>query len=397
MENIITQNGGTIYIKQYENDIQYQYNDTIGPWTTFSLPVIIINSNPVEGNILTISIITNITISNATQYFITGSNYITYDGTGKIITVDSVSDYLGLIQNGTSSTDGYHAITVKNINSAATGGSTLNGDSLTRSGWICQACFGFNIDNIPNRVPILIDNCSNSATINSSGVGNGGIVGGRSFANGYGIIQNCYNTGIISGTFAGGITGDWFGYNSNNLCSIINCYNTGNITGSNAGGITGAEVGYNDDETITPQILIQNCYSLGSIATTAGGICGGTEEGSTQYGPYINIPIVNITNCYTSYNSIAQAGSQYISLRLSTAVRNSIINNLTNVYTSLINSWSDNDANSALTGFPRRFFKDNELYIYYTNFGLTWYSKQQNTPFFLISNLDKVPRRKIRQ
>jgi hypothetical protein len=61
------------------------------------------------------------------------------------------------------------------------------------------------------------------------------------------------------------------------------------------------------------------------------------------------------------------------------------------------NNWSDSAANSALSGPPRRFFQDSELYIYYTNFGLTWYSKQPNTPFLLISDLDKIPRRKLRQ
>ena len=100
----ITQNGGIIYIQQSGSSIQYQSNSTSGSWTTFSSwPITFINSNPVAGNILTISLTTNLTISATTVgtgingYFITGSEYITYDGTGKTITIDNVTNYLGLI------------------------------------------------------------------------------------------------------------------------------------------------------------------------------------------------------------------------------------------------------------------------------------------------------------
>ena len=485
----ITQNGGIIYIQQSGNNIQYQSNSTTGTWTTFSSwPVTIINSNPVSGNILTVSITTDITISDSTVgtgtngYFITGSEYITYDGTGKTITINNVTAYLGLIQNGSFTIDGYHAITVKNINSAATN-SFLISSSGVRPGWICGPYFGRNIKNINGYVPIIIDNCSNSGIVNNSstinsGFSNGGICAGAFCYNGEGYISNCsnsgvisgtgaggicggftgqvngsvsitncsnsgvisgsnagsicgsnvgntngsvsitnsynsgvisgtgtggicgsiagntngsvsitkcYNTGIISGQFAGGICGPYFGYNTNNLCSIINCYNTGAITGSNSGGITGAMVGYNDNAIYTPKILIQNCYSLGNIATTAGGICGGT--GIT----YTNTPVVNITNCYSSYNSIADIGSQYIATSL--PIKNSII--LTNVYTSLTSLWSDTNANSTLSG-ALSIYRNSRLYKYYSNFGAVWYSNQNNTPFSFTSDLDNVPRRQKR-
>jgi hypothetical protein len=125
---------------------------------------------------------------------------------------------------------------------------------------------------------------------------------------------------------------------------------------------------------------------LGNIGTTCGGICGGTE-GST----YNHNPTVNIINCYTSYNSIIDSGSQYISTSLQTAVRNAII--LTNIYSSLLSSWSDTNANNALSG-SQSIFRNSRLYKYYSNFGAVWYSNQNNTPFNLISFLNTVPRRK---
>jgi hypothetical protein len=490
----ITQNGGIIYIQQSGNNIQYQSNSTSGSWTNVSSwPVNFINSNPVSGNILTVLITTDILISDSTVvtgtngYFITGSNYITYDGTGKTITIENVSGYLGLIQNGSSTIDGYHAITVKNINTTSTNSFLISASGI-RAGWICGPYFGRNIKNISNYVAITVDNCSNSGIVNNSatinsGTYNGGICAAAFCYNGEGYISNCSNSGVISGnspggicggfpgqsngsvsitncsnsgaisgsfsggicggavgqgngtvsitnctnsglisgsysggitgttngesngkvsitncsntgvitcSYGGGITGNRFGNNTNNLCSIINCYNTGNIIGSNAGGITGAEIGYNNNVLYTPKILIQNCYSLGSIASTCGGICGGTE-GST----YTNIPIVNITNCYSSFNSIDLNGRAIISANLPTAVRNSIISRSTNIYSSLISRWSDSDANRALFG-ALSIYRNSRLYKYYSNFGEVWYSNQNNTPFSFTTELNNVPRRQIR-
>jgi len=419
-----------------ENNIYYSINND-GVARPINWPVTFVNSNPVEGNILTVSIY-NITISNVSQYFITGSNYITYDAHIIPVTIISnVPNYPGLIQNGTSSANGFSNVIVKNINNAISGSSTL----ANFGGWICQTTFGSGASNIlidncsnsgningslaggicgsnigSNSGNILITNCSNSGIISgyatggicgsSAGFNNGtvtitncsnsGVISGNYAGgicandagsnNGTVSITNCKNSGIISGIFAGGITGDWFCLNTNKLCSIINCYNTCLISGSNAGGITGADVGYNDNAAYTPKILIQNCYSLGNISTTCGGICGGTE-GS----PYFRNPIVNIKNCYTSYNSIADSGSEYLSTSLPTAVRNSII--FTNVYSSLINNWSDINANSSLTG-SKSIYRNTRLYRYYSNFGSTWYYNQNNTPFLLISYLNTVPRRR---
>ena len=53
-------------------------------------------------------------------------------------------------------------------------------------------------------------------------------------------ISKCFNTGLVSGLYAGGIIGLDFGYlMALSTVNILNCYNTGDITGNNAGGIFG--------------------------------------------------------------------------------------------------------------------------------------------------------------
>lgn len=221
LASTITQNGGIIYIQQSGSDIQYQSNSTSGSWTQItSFPVTFINTNPIVGNILTISLFTNITIGISSGYFITGSSYITYDGTGKTVTISSVTNYLGLIQNGTSSANGYSNITVQNINNAISGSSTL----AVNGGWICQSYFGKSVSNI------LIDNCINSGIISNNG--SGGICGSNiGDTNGIVSITNCSNSGINNGTRVGGICGRLAGNSFGNV-SISNCTNSGVISGN---------------------------------------------------------------------------------------------------------------------------------------------------------------------
>jgi len=144
------------------------------------------------GNPVIISFSENITLNNVSKYFNTGSPYITYDGTGKTITISNVSNYLGLILNGTSSVNGYSNITVQNINNAISGSSTL----ASSGGYICQSYFGKSANNI------IVNNCYNSGAVNNTY--SGGICG-RNFAqSGNATIKNCSNTGIIN-NFGSGV------------------------------------------------------------------------------------------------------------------------------------------------------------------------------------------------
>ena len=124
----------------------------------------------------------------------------------------------------------------------------------------------------------------------------------------YGTIENCYNTGDVSGTgtssygdvYAGGVCG-W------NTGTIQNCYNTGEVNGAststfnpvNAGGVCGDNAGG----------TIQNCYNTGDVSgegtqyVFVGGVCGTNENSAT------------IINCYntgdvsgTSSNGTVYAG-----------------------------------------------------------------------------------------
>ena len=136
-----------------------------------------------------------------------------------------------------------------------------------------------------------ITNCYNTGTVNGSG-NSGGIVGQILS----GTITNCYNTEDVTGSNSGGIAGD------NRLGEITNCYNTGTVNGSgNSGGIAG------DNGSGT----IENCYNTGAVTGSgnSGGIVGihygtiencyntGTVTGSGNSGGIAGV-YGAITNCY---------------------------------------------------------------------------------------------------
>ncbi|MDR2509915.1 MAG: hypothetical protein LBC77_04645 [Spirochaetaceae bacterium] len=117
----------------------------------------------------------------------------------------------------------------------------------------------------------VVKYCSNSGTV-SSVTHAGGIVGTQSdSSDDDGYVIACFNSGNVSGNYAGGIVGD-------NNAGIVACINTGAITGGgNSGGIAGR---YSGD--------ITSCYNLGAVS--AGSI--GSIYGQT----YANIPPP--TDCY---------------------------------------------------------------------------------------------------
>ncbi len=101
-----------------------------------------------------------------------------------------------------------------------------------------------------------------------------------------GTIENCYNTGDVSGTseygfvYAGGVCG-W------NTGTIENCYNTGDVSGTSEYGFVyaGGVCGLNDYGTI------ENCYNTGDVSGTgtrtdasghAGGVCGCNDYGTIE-------------------------------------------------------------------------------------------------------------------
>ena len=332
----------SVYLQMIGSIMQYSIGTLTTPstWTSIpsgGFPLTFTNSNitPSPSSILRVAATTALTISNtygnAFGYFIAGSSYITFDGSGNTINVNTITNYPGLIQNGTSSANGYANVVVQNIN-AVISSSTLT----TYAGWVCQSYFGRSVNKI------TITGCTNTGDVNANYAG--GIVGAFAGSSGGSLnVTNCFNIGSASSSFTGGIAGYRFGYNTNDTCAITGCYSNGNISGSNAGGIVGADVGYNDNALYTPVVNISNSYSLGTIATTCGGICGGTDALAS----YINTPSIIITNCYSS-GTIVNANSGIVS----TSYPKTTIQ--TNVYAAQ-GAWNIIDARANLAGAPTNF------------------------------------------
>jgi len=349
----LSNNGGTIYIRQQTTTSAIEYSTNNSTWTSLgtSWPVFIINTNPSAANILTVLFTNSLYISstsvgtNGTSgYFIIGSEYITFNGNSYTVTINAITNYLGLIQNG-SPDGGFSNIAIKNIGVLISGGSTLN----SRAGWIGHREYARNYNNctvdncysngyinggeaggiIGYSSNVNVTNCYSTGTIEGGGIvgssatgivrncystgyisgGGGGIAGPRfsgTITNSYstgdisgdysggiagpifsGTINNCYSTGIIRGKFSGGISG---GLSSG---TITNSYSTGAIQGNYSGGIVGSQFSQN----ISTLSIISDCSSSGNITgLNAGGICGSLAA----YANSTIQPYLIIKRCYSS-------------------------------------------------------------------------------------------------
>ena len=271
---------------------------------TYTWPITINGGTVDVPTVITFS--ENITLStDANQYFIIGSAYVTIDGTNKTITIADIPDYLGLIQNGILNINvgGKRNVIITRINMTSSGTSSL----LPNNGaWLCQ--IGYSNASINNIISyctvytILVVDIPNISIVgNYAGLyrgnltisncsGNGSICGDYAgYSRGTITINNCFNIGPINAQGGGGICGSLAGYD-NGIIQISNCYSTGDITASYAGGICGDVAGL-----VNGTVTISNCYSTGSILTSkGGGIC------ATRVGAYGSI--CNITNCYSTGN-----------------------------------------------------------------------------------------------
>lgn len=338
----ITSSGGTVYILYVSGNIQYQINSTTGSWTTISSWPVTMN-NTSGSSTLTVSFTSDTTFTSTLQYFITGSNNITYDGNNYTMTISGVSNYLGLISNGTSGSSGYNNVTVQNISIISSSSTILN-----FGGWICQSNFG------KGATGGVITNCNSNGTIS---LGGGGIVGENCGSNSGSVsISKCFSTGYIDG---GGITGDGVGNNSGNI-TITNCYSSG-IINSNGGGIIGGISGVNgiinisncytsgniiigggivggDSGISGGTITVSNCYSRGSIAPGCGGIVG------ASYGNVI------CTNCYTSgVTGVSNQNGIYAGSSLDNALGS---NNYSEANNGSLSGWSNTNASAYLLNGP---------------------------------------------
>lgn len=231
-----------LYIKQDNGDFQYSVDNTT--WNTFGWPLTITNAGLSN---LTVQFIGDFTITDANQYFVVNSNNIVFKGeesgllSPSVFKISGVSNYPGLIQNGTNSNAGYNNIQISNI--------FIDSDSSTLSsgsGWLAQSYFA------NSATSNSISNCGSNGTISTSG---GGIVG--SHAENL-TISKCYSTGQIL-INAGGIVGQY-----SNSVTVTTSYSTGQMS-TTAGGIIGPS---------SNSAIVTNSYSSGLIGSSAGGIIG---------------------------------------------------------------------------------------------------------------------------
>ncbi len=305
-----------IYIEQSGSNIRYKINN--GSYTTItSFPITINNTNTAYN--LKIYFTTNITFDTSSKYFICGSDNLQFgkeflEDNGDIITFNITSgSYSGLIQNGTSTTNGFEKIKIFNI-----GVETASSSLTSSDGWICQQYFSkgvlsnynfiincYSTGNINTQCGGIVGaNCiDNNGILNiiscysegeiSSG-SSGGICGAFSQVSGSGIlnIEKCYSKGNIVGSFTGGICGRYAGYNGNTV-NVSNCYSTGTLSGASSGGIFGANAG--DSSNASGGAFANNCYSTGNLTNGSEGGIFGNFAGN-------NFGTATATNCYSLGN-----------------------------------------------------------------------------------------------
>jgi hypothetical protein len=258
----LSQDGATDTIYIFQADGSYIYRVNQGTPIGLTFPVTITNTNVAPAsNILKVLFETDLVFTNNDHRFWVQSSGIqigdtTLPNTGvkRTITIDGVTDYIGLIDSSAP----YDSVFVYNLHVTTANGATL----ATYGGWIGQMNYGAGCTNH------FIIGCSSDGDIPASG---GGIVGSNSA---YLLnaetsdltIVGCWSSGSIANG-AGGIVGESAGLNGGEI-TILKCSSSGTI-GTNAGGIVGQNAGQ-DGGTC----MVQKSYSTGTIGTAAGGIFG---------------------------------------------------------------------------------------------------------------------------
>ena len=159
---------------------------------------------------------------------------------------------------------------------------TFNGNGKTISGLYIndstadyQGLFGYVGSSGTVKDLTVSGNVSGSNSV-------GGVVGLNS-----GNVENCYNTGTVTGTddYVGGVVGQ-------NRGSVTNCYNTGTGTVTGSSDYVGGVVGYNNEGRV------ENCHNIGEVSGNryVGGVVGDNSSGSVE-------------NCY---NTGVVSGGEYV-------------------------------------------------------------------------------------
>ena len=190
----------------------------------------------------------------------------TFDGGGYTISglyIDGNTNNVGLF--GCIGTNGPATGTVKDVTLA---------DSYVRGNELVGGICGWNKGG-------TLQDCHNTGTV--SGTTN---VGGVCGKNDSGTVDGCYNSGTVSaGFYVGGVCGI-----NNNGSTLKNSYNTGKVscTNDDVGGVCG----WNDASTV------QGCYSTGTVSgkTNVGGVCGRNSGGGTVQECYNTVTVSGTRN-----------------------------------------------------------------------------------------------------
>ena len=170
---------GTVYIRQNGANIEYSSSSIFSPVIVItSWPVTVTNTAPTS--YLKVYFTTDIILTGGTnRFFICGSEYIQFgntslntNGTRPAITIQDIVNYPGLIQNGTSGTNGYSNIAIVNLNILSIGTSSL----LFGGGWVGQASYsrggiiGLGAASPTGNISIYYCNSSGTIDLNAGGI-----------------------------------------------------------------------------------------------------------------------------------------------------------------------------------------------------------------------------------
>lgn len=187
----------------------------------------------------------------------------TFDGDEHIVSgiyINTTSDFQGLFGFA-------HGATIQNLGVEK---SFIKGSNFV-GGVVGQNYYGSTVNN-----------CYNTGEVSGTGNGVGGVVGLDE-----GTVSNCRNTGNVSGTkYVGGVVG------FNCYGTVSDCYNTGTVSGGrDVGGVVGVSIGDPDTATVI------NCYNTGEVS------------GVDHVGGVVGYNYRTVTNCY---NTGTVSGTAYV-------------------------------------------------------------------------------------
>ena len=267
-----------------------------------------------------------------------------FDGAGYTVSniiLNSTTAVQGLFTTLTSAT-------VKNLGLTGTG----NISGIAGSGAIACTATSATINNCYNTTPVSGDIVS-AQSGNTKAMNIGGIA---AICNGTTIIQDCFNTGAITGVArVAGIASSISGTTT----SISRCYNTGTInavyrSGAGVFGDTGGIIGY-IGATTTPT-TVESCYNTGNVTVTGGG------SGNQQVGGIVGNGVsasISINNCYNTGTISLDNSLPTINVAAAGGISGSSVSTLSNCYNTGTVQFTGGIVNTNIGGIIGQFASKN--------------------------------------